>query len=109
MRYLRQLHRLRQRAVVSDLVVAEAYFALSYHYRVPKAEAIEQLLNLLQSGYVHSEPDGAAVEALKEEGKVGVVDRIIRNQYLTFAEEIATFDAQFSRLPGVRLLRCADR
>jgi predicted nucleic acid-binding protein len=107
MRYLRQLHKLRQRAVVSDLVVAESYFALSYHYQVPKAEAIEQLLSLLQSGYVHSEPDGAAVEALKEDGtgRVGVVDRIIRNQYLTFAEEIAAFDAQFGRLPGVRLLK----
>jgi predicted nucleic acid-binding protein len=107
MTYLRQLHKRQQRAVVSDLVAAEAYFALSYHYRVPKAEAIDQLLNLLQSGYVHSEPDGAAVEALKEDvtGKVGVVDRIIRNQYLIFAEEIATFDARFSRLPKVRLLK----
>jgi predicted nucleic acid-binding protein len=107
MRYLRQLHRFQQTAVVSDLVVAEAYFALSYHYQVPVAEAIEQLLNLLQSGYLHSEPDGAALVALKEAGmgKIGVVDRIIREQYLTFAEEIATFDAQFSRLPNIRLLK----
>jgi predicted nucleic acid-binding protein len=107
MTYLRQLHKRQQRAVVSDLVVAEAYFALIYHYRVPRAEVIEQLLNLLQSGYVHPAPDGAAVEALKEQdiGRAGVVDRIIRNQYLIFAEEIATFDAPLSRLPRVRLLK----
>jgi hypothetical protein len=44
---------------------------------------------------------------LKEDGRgrVGVVDRIIREQYLTFAEEIATFDPQFSRLPNTRLLK----
>lgn len=29
--------------VLSDLVVSETYFALQHHYRVPKAEALEQL------------------------------------------------------------------
>jgi len=107
MRYLQELHKKQERAVVSDLVVAESYYALSYHYRVPRSEATEQLANLLHSGYVFAEPEGVAMDALKQAGKAnaGFVDRIIREQYLKFVAEIATFDIQFSRLPKMRLLR----
>ena len=40
------------RALVSDLVISETYFALQHHYGVPKAKAHEALRDLLLSGDV---------------------------------------------------------
>ncbi|NQT54562.1 hypothetical protein HQ576_21075, partial [bacterium] len=38
-----------QQVIVSDLVVAEAYFALHTHYSIPKRDAIDTLLEFLQN------------------------------------------------------------
>src|SRR5690606_5431018 len=42
------------KAAVSDLVVSETYYALQYHYGVPKAEALETLKAFLLSDEIHS-------------------------------------------------------
>ena len=88
---------------VSDLVVAEAYFALHYHYKVPKSEAIEQLDRLLSSGIIHSTQGSVCQKVLKESlnHKAGFVDQIIHGQYSLLTEEIASFDKLMCKLPGI--------
>ena len=105
--YLQELHSEKTRAIVSDLVVAEAYFTLTYHYKVPKSEAAAKLTELLESGYVFPDPKGLALETLKAhaKAKAGFVDQLIRNQYLTYAEEVATFDFDFGRMERVFRLK----
>lgn len=86
---------------VSDLVIAESYFALHYHYKVPKDEAILQLDKLLSSGMIHPAPDSVCQKVMKESisHKAGLVDHIIYEQYCLFAEQIASFDKSMGKLP----------
>lgn len=90
--------------LVSDLVVSEAYFALQYHYKVPKDEAQRALLKLLESGLVA--PTGQSALALREaestSSKPGFVDRMIALQYSP--HQMATFEKAAARLPNARLL-----
>ena len=88
---------------VSDLVVAETYFALHYHYEVPKPEAIEQLDRLLSSGIVHAAQGSVCQKVIKERlnHKAGFVDQIIHGQYFLLTEASASFDKLMCRLPGV--------
>jgi predicted nucleic-acid-binding protein len=104
---LRVLAGEKRKPLVSDLVVCEAYFALTYHYEVPKQEALENLLDLLESGVVFPDPDGAALQTLKseEKTKAGFPDRLIRAQYLEMADEVLTFDADFGKMERVRRLK----
>jgi len=85
---------------VSDLVIAESYFALHYHYQVPKAEALKQLGNLLSSGIIHPAPDSVCHKVLQGSAhpKAGLVDQIIHEQYCLFAEQIASFDKSMCKL-----------
>ena len=105
--FLEGLHARKTIALVSDLVVAETYFALTYHYEVPVPEALEKLAELLESGYVFPDPKGAALETLKSNTqiKAGFVDQLIRNQYLSHAEEVVTFDADFGKMEKVLRLK----
>ena len=88
---------------VSDLVVAESYFSLHYHYKVPKSEAMEQLDRLLSSGIIHSIQGSVCQNVLKESQnhKAGFVDQIIHGQYCLWIEEIVSFDKLMCKLPGV--------
>ena len=105
--YLQELHSGKARAIISDLVVAESYFTLTYHYDVPKLEALERLADLLESGYVFPDPKGVALETLRtnSKAKAGFVDQLIRNQYLSHAEEVVTFDVDFGRMERVLRLK----
>ena len=101
------MHARKTRAIVSHLVVAEAYFALTYHYGVPKSETMEKLAELLESGFVFPDPKGAALETLRANVRVKAdfLDQLIRNQYLSHAEEIVTFDSEFGRMERVLKLK----
>lgn len=89
---------------VSDLVVAEAYFALHTHYHVPKPEVITTLLSFLTSNQV--EPTEHALRALRSargaSSKPGFVDRLIHDNYRP--ARLATFEKAAARLPGAVLL-----
>ena len=61
--FLDELFKAGERASVSDLVLSEVYFALQYHYQVPKAEILETLRLLLQSNEIIA--GGVALEVLK--------------------------------------------
>lgn len=91
---------------VSDLVVSEVYFALQYHYAVPKSEALSMLGVFLKESGVKTL--GSAARVLDTPGlataKPGFVDRLIHAEYLQSAGEVLTFERASARLPGVRVL-----
>jgi len=92
---------------VSDLVVAEAYFALQTHYAVPKREALDALRELLESGDVT--PTGRALEVLRSLGKAasakpGFLDRVIHAEITSRGGRMATFEKASAKLPGTIVL-----
>ena len=104
--FLDQLFISGEQAVVSDLVVAEAYFALQYHYQVPKEKAIEALRQMFESGEVVG--GGVAPKILKTKNLAtanpGFVDRMIHLGYLQEGQEMVTFEKKSGRLEGVQVL-----
>lgn len=89
--------------LVSDIVVAEAYHALQYHYAVPKAEARSLLRKFVESGVVRLEPSASAA-ALAAKGGAGLVDRLIHARYRSVGAVTLTFERRQGRLEGaVRL------
>ena len=89
---------------ISDIVVGETYHALLYHYETTKREAVDALLKLLTSPMIST--TGHAVSILSEyQGTgAGLMDRLIRMNFLEQAHEVITFDKDFSKLPNVKRL-----
>ena len=104
--FLDELSRGGHHAVVSDLVAAEAYFALQHHYGVSKQDALLGLRRLFADGEI--EPLGAAAEVLAADGlasaKPGFVDRLILGAYACAADEMVTFEKAAGKLKSVRVL-----
>lgn len=104
--FLNELSRGNHQAVVSDLVVAEAYFALQHHYGVSKQDARQGLRRLFADGEI--EPLGAAAKVLAAEGmasaKPGFVDRLIHGAYAGAANQMVTFERAAGKLKSVRVL-----
>lgn len=94
-----------KKGVVSDLVVTEAYFALQYHYEVPKQLALDKLREFLESPEV--ETTGQALSILAQpnlsKAKPGFVDRLIHAQYLQTASGMMTFEKAAAKLPQVTI------
>ena len=88
---------------VSDLVIAEAYFALQYHYEVPKKEALVQLSNIFSSGIIHPAPGSVCSKVLRDapQHNAGFVDQVIYEQYCLFADQVVSFDKAMSELEKV--------
>lgn len=109
LRFLEELVTSGGTAVVSDLVVAEVYFALQAHYEVPRKKALTALSQLLQSRLVRAEPGGSALASLKAVSesarKPGFVDRLIHEQYMKTVGRVASFDKAWEKLDGVTVLR----
>lgn len=90
--------------LVSDLVIAEAYHALQYHYAIPKAEARSLLRRFVESGVVRLEP-AASAAALAAKGGAGLVDRLIHARYRSVGAVTLTLERRQGRLEGaVRLV-----
>lgn len=92
---------------VSDLVVAEVYFALQYHYGVAKADALELLKRLFAESGIKALGTAAAVLATPRlaTANPGFVDRLIHAEYAASTQEVLTFEKAAARLPGVRELQ----
>jgi predicted nucleic acid-binding protein len=89
--------------IVCDLVIAEAYYALQFHYEVPKAEARNMLMRFVRSGVVAVEPRNAA-EALVPTSGAGLVDRLIHARHRALGAVTLTFERKLGALEGaVRL------
>lgn len=104
--FLDELSRGGHHAVVSDLVAAEAYFALQHHYDVSKPDALLGLRQLFAAGEI--KPLGAVAEVLATHGlasaKPGFVDRLIHGAYAEAADEMVTFEKAATKLKSVRVL-----
>ena len=103
---LETLARKGDEPVVSDLVVAETYFALQHHYGVPKNEALQVLRRMFAEGEIVS--SGSAAEVLAKSGlataKPGFVDRMIHSTYKQLGGVMVTFEQSAKKLPSVRVL-----
>ncbi len=88
---------------ICDLVIAETYHALHYHYEVPKKEAIEQLNNFLFYGIVQPLPGSVCKKVFQEidHCKAGLVDQLIYEQYLTHTDHVVSFDKSMLPLGSV--------
>lgn len=107
LRYLLDRRRAGDRILVSDMVLAEVYFALQHHYGVSKREALEGFRELLAASGVESTRGMAKVLATPnlESAKPGFIDRVIYRNYLgSGAERMATFEKAGSKMSGVVVL-----
>jgi len=104
--FLDELSRRGQHAMITDLVVAEVYFALQHHYGVSKKDALVGLRRLFADGEI--KPLGVAAEVLTVAGtasaKPGFVDRLIHGAYVAAAGEMVTFEKAADKLKSVRVL-----
>ena len=95
------------RVLVSDWVLAEAYYALQHHYGASKKETLDALRSFLATPGIDGIGEVATVLATPrlESAKPGFVDRVIYRGYLRAgADEVATFETAAAKLPGVRVL-----
>ena len=103
---LDELSRGGHHAVVSDLVVSEAYFALQHHYGVSKQDALQGLRRLFSDGEI--KPLGAVAEVLATDrlasAKPGFVDRLIHGGYAASSAGMVTFENAGGKLDGTRVL-----
>lgn len=92
--------------LVSDLVVAEVYFALQYHYGVPKAEALRLIGKFLADSGIKALGMASTVLTIPNlaSANPGFVDRLIHAEYMHSVKEIITFEKAGVRLTGVRVL-----
>ena len=92
-----------ERVFVSDLVVAEAYFALQQHYGVPKARARALLKQFIESGVVEADPSTVAADLAPAAG-AGVVDRLVHSRYRALGAVTLTFERKQGALEGAARL-----
>ena len=104
--FLDETARRNDTLTVSDLVVAETYFALQHHYGLTKAKALSGLKQLFESGEIHC--DGAAARLLEQRdlasAKPGFVDRMIHLAYTRDEGCMVTFEKSAKKLEGTTVL-----
>ncbi len=102
---LERAHLEGEPVTVTDLVLAEAYFALCHHYAVARDQARERLAAMASSGALTVVPPGA-VDALAKATGAGLVDRLIHARHRAAGLLTVTFDRKMGALDGaVRLGR----
>lgn len=93
------------RLLVTDLVIAEVYFALQSKYKVPKAEALLRLREFVGGGEVEA---GAASNVLQmsnlASAKPGFVDRLIHAAYADDQARLVSFEKSAGKLAGAKVL-----
>jgi hypothetical protein len=94
------------RLEVSDLVLAEAYFALQHHYSASKSQALADLRDFLDLSGVSCRASTRSILHLPQldTKKPGFVDRLIHAGYLESNDRLWTCERAAARLPSVELL-----
>ncbi len=108
LRYMMNRRRTGDRLLVSDWVLAEAYYALQHHYKASKKDTLAALRSFLATPGVEGTGDVAGVIATPrlESAKPGFIDRVIHANYLrSGVEEMVTFEKAAAKLPAVRVLQ----
>jgi predicted nucleic acid-binding protein len=101
---LEQLERIGATALVSDLVIAEAFYALRHHYRTPDSVALEQLTLLFEDPAVVGESAPAVLATLPFGDDPGFVDRLILQHARDRQHRLLTFDRALAALPDAARL-----
>ena len=105
--YLQEREKAGDQVLVSDWVLAEAYYALQHHYGASKKDTLDALRAFLASPGIEGIGEVQAVLATPnlESAKPGFIDRVIHLNYLrSGAEEVATFERAAAKLPKVTVL-----
>jgi predicted nucleic-acid-binding protein len=100
-------HRASQGAVhVSDLVLAEAYFALHTFYSMTKADALASIANFARLSGITITPVASATLALPNlaSAKPGFVDRLIHGASHAAGHTLVTFEKAAKKLPDTVVL-----
>lgn len=108
--FLAEVEKAGGKILVSNLVVAEAYFACQHHYRLGKQVVLDGLRELLsQPTFVIQ---SGLLELLSRRGlgraKPGFVDRLIHSEYRAVGLPLVTFEKVAKRLNHTRLLAAGD-
>ena len=105
--FLRKQRAARRAVRVSDLVLAEAYFALQAFYQVPKADALEAIRQFVRHSGVVVGESASNVLAIPNlaNAKPGFVDRLIHGSALEDGHTLATFEKAARKLPSTELLQ----
>jgi hypothetical protein len=102
---IERAHAAGDAVLVTDLVLAESYFALHHHYGMAKEEARSHLRRMAGSGVVTVVPP-LAIAALDPSAGAGLADRLIHARHRSEGAITLTFDKKMSSLDGaVRLGR----
>ena len=106
--YLQERQKAGDRVLVSDWVVAEAYYALQHHYGASKRATLHALAGFLASSGVENIGEAASLLTTPalESAKPGFIDRMIHRNYLrSGADEVVTFESAAAKLPKFRVLK----
>ncbi|MCX6875584.1 MAG: hypothetical protein NTW21_17520 [Verrucomicrobia bacterium] len=92
--------------LVSDHVLAEAYFALQSYYGVSKSEALSLLLRLTQESGITATVLATEILALPglATAKPGFVDRLIHGASQSAGHTLITFEKAAKKLPATVVL-----
>ena len=94
-----------ERLAVSDLVVAETYFALQHHYEVPKQEALDTLKEFLEAPEIVAlgVTQTVLAESKLRHANPGFVDRLIHADYLASTAGMLSFEKAARKLPKTQV------
>ena len=93
--------------LINDLAAAESYYALQYHYKVPKAEAIAALSALSEDGGIlFSEAAGRVFKTPSlAKANPGFADRLIHAEYRQRGYGMLTCERAAASLEGAEVVR----
>jgi len=91
---------------VGNLVLAETYFALQYHYGFSKADALDALRQLVGHDRIAATPHAREVLSLARLAtmKPGFVDRLIHGSARAAGHQLVTFEKATKKLPSTVIL-----
>jgi predicted nucleic-acid-binding protein len=95
----------QSRLCVSNMVIAEAYAAVHYHYGVTKGDTRAALFDILQSGLIEPQGGRPVLDVIRAADKgAGLADRLIVNDYRNSHYVALTNDKRMAKVEGARLL-----
>ena len=90
---------------VSNQVIGESYITLQHFYGLSKSDSRKAILQLLTSGAVSPLNGKPVLDLLLSSAGLGLVDRLIAQDYESSGLRVLTNDKRMSKLPGCELLR----
>ena len=92
--------------VISNLVLAEAYYAVCYHYRVDKKIVLEALRRLSQEKGFEFTPEAVATLALEnlDRANPGFVNRLIHGEQHSRGIPVLSCEKTFRKLPDAQIV-----